>query len=225
MKSKLLVFVTLLFTLVLTGAAITSAQEAAPAAGRESTARGRHCVAQAVQIPDGSDPAAEAATTETPAAQAPAALCFRTFAEALGVATSVSSGIDPNLTPADVTDELLTSLAAMSVAANPAGPAAATSTVIGIDFSGSNYSGSTFTWWVGNSVGCYTGIGYYSTPAPGGWNDRISSYRAYGGCTAAYHFEHANFGGAVLRCNWCSGFGAMDNRTSSWRWYRSSGHY
>ncbi len=223
MKSKLLVIATLLFTLILGGAAVTSAQEATTAS-RPAAAQGRHCVAQVYQMPEGSDPAA--LPPEAPAAEAPAARCFRTFAEALQVATGVPSGIDPNITPADVTDELLTSLAAMSVAANTTAPeAAATTTVIGIDFSGSNYSGSTHTWYVNNSVGCTTGYSYYYGSPPSGWNDRISSYRAYGGCAAAYHFEHTGYGGAVLRCNWCSGFGAMDNRASSWLWYRSGGHY
>jgi hypothetical protein len=221
MKSKILVIAIALFSLVLTGATASYAQQAA---GRPAAAQGRHCVIQVHELPEGSDPAQLAA--DAPAAGAPAARCFPTFAEAVQAATGLTGGIDPNLKPGDLTDELLDSLAAAAATTGSAAPTAPAATrIIGVDYSGSNYSGSTHTWYVNNSVGCTTGISYYYSSPPSGWNDRVSSYRAYAGCVAAYHFEHANFQGAVLRCNWCSGFGAMDNRASSWLWFRTSGHY
>lgn len=219
MKIKLMVIAIALFTLIQTGAAVL-AQQAGPAATRPAAAQGRHCVEQAYQIPEGSDPA------QLPAEAPAAATCFRTFAQALQAATGATSGIDPNITPADVTDELLASLAATSAAASPNAPAAPASTIIGVGYSSANYTGYTLITSVGNSVGCATGYSYYnSSPPRGWWNDQISSYRGYNGCAAVYLFEHASYQGAVLRCNWCSSLAALDNRTSSRQWHRTSGHY
>ena len=219
MKIKLMVIAIALFTFIQTGAAVL-AQQSGPAAARQSAAQGRHCVEQVHQIPEGSDPAQ--LPDEAPAT----ATCFRTFAQALQAATGATSGIDPNITPADVTDELLASLAATSAAASPNAPAAPASTIIGVGYSSANYTGYTLITSVGNSVGCATGYSYYnSSPPRGWWNDQISSYRGYNGCAAVYLFEHASYQGAVLRCNWCSSLAALDNRTSSRQWHRTSGHY
>ena len=230
MKNKLLVIAIGLFSLILTGVAVSYAQQEGASVDRSAAARGRHCVAQAYQIPEGMDEAD--LTAEAPAADtaAPAATCFRSFAEALQAATGATSGIAPNITPADVTDELLTSLTTSAVptdAASAAGPAAPAATrVIGIHYTGSSYTGSTHTWVVGNSLGCTTGYSYTYPNLGGTWlNDVISSYRAYGGCAATYHFQHAYFLGPVLRCNWCSTFDALDNRVSSIKWYRTPPHY
>ena len=226
MKNKLLVIAIGLFSLILTTVAISHAQQEGASANQPSAARGRHCVAQVYEIPEGMDPAK--LTAEAPAADAaaPAATCFRSFAEALQAATGATSGIDPNITPADVTDEMLMSLAATAAAAAEptasVGPAA--STVIGIASSGPNYTGATLTF-RGYSVGCTTGYAYGLPVPPSGWNDVESSYRAYLGCNAVYHFEHTSYRGAVLRCNWCAGLGLLDNRTSSWQFYRSAPHY
>lgn len=221
---KLLVIAIAMLGLILTGVAVSRAQPAAPASTPQAATRGRHCVSQAYQAPDGSDLAELTATGAALTAEA-SATCYTTFAAAIQAATGAPS-VDPNITPADVTDELLTSLVAMSAAAaNPTAPQAPTSVIIGIDFSGSNYSGSTLTWW-GAGSGCTTTSSYYyRSTAPSGWDNRVSSSRAYAGCAAAYHFEHPYWAGAVLRCNWCSSFGAMDNRTSSWTWYRTTPHY
>lgn len=227
MKSKLLVIAISLFSLVVTGIGVSYAQQEGGLTNRPAAARARHCVAQAYQVPEGSDPAAlteEELAVET---ASPAATCFPTFAEALQAATGATSGIDPNLKPADVTDEMLirfTQSAAEVAAVDTSAPAA--TTVIGIHYTGSNYTGSTHIWSVPNSVGCTTGYVYSYANLGGTWlNDTISSYRAYGGCAATYHFEHASFAGAVLKCNWCSRMHALDNRTSSLLWYRSAPHY
>ena len=218
MKNKLVVILILLVSLLLTSAAVSYAQPAAPVVERAGQS-GRHCIAE-VQV--GTDDTAADATLPAEEAPAPAATCFGTFAEALGAVTGAPAGIDPNIKPADVTDEMLSSLAQQAQAFAPAPMA---TTVLSIEYSGSGYSGSTYIWYADNSVGCSTGIFYYASTPPSGWNDRISSSRGYGGCAAIYHFEHSNFGGAVLRCNACSGYGAMDNRSSSWRFYRTSPHY
>lgn len=221
---KLLVIAIAMLGLILTGVAVSHAQPTAPASTRPAATRGRHCVSQAYRAPEGSDLAELPDVSAAVAAEA-AATCYPTFAEAFQAATGAPS-VDPNITPADVTEELLTSLAAMSAAAaDPAAPQAPTSVIIGIDFSGSNYSGSTNTWWGAGSGCTTTSVYYYRSTAPSGWDNRVSSSRAYSGCAAAYHFEHPYWAGAVLRCNWCSSYGAMDNRTSSWLWYRSAPHY
>lgn len=224
MKNKLVVIVILLVSLLLTSAAVSYAQPAAPVVERAAQS-GRHCIAQA-QVASTDDTAAPTLSPEeAAAAPAPAATCFGTFAEALGAVTGAPAGIDPNIKPADVTDEMLSSLAQQAQASAPATAAPTVTTVLSIEYSGSGYSGSTFTWYTNNSVGCSTGYSYSAATAPSGWNDRISSSRGYGGCAAIYHFEHSYYGGAVLRCNACSSYGAMDNRTSSWQFYRTSPHY
>ena len=218
MKNKLVVILILLVSLLLTSAAVSYAQPAAPVVERAGQS-GRHCIAEA-QV--GTDDTAADATLPAEEAPAPAATCFGTFAEALGAVTGAPAGIDPNIKPADVTDAMLSSLAQQAQAFAPAPMA---TSVLSIEYSGSGYSGASLTFYVSNSVGCYYDNYYFSSTAPSGWNDRVSSSRGYSGCGAIYHFEHSNYGGAVLRCNACSSYGAMDNRTSSWRFYRTSPHY
>ena len=96
---------------------------------------------------------------------------------------------------------------------------AATTTIVGIDYSGSLYAGTTLNWTTTNSQGCTGGASYGSPGMPSGWNDVVSSAKGYQGCNNNPHWESTNYGGASITCmpN-CSTMGAIDNKTSSVKW-------
>lgn len=140
--------------------------------------------------------------------------CFPSFSEAIYAASNGAVRVDDNASPEEVE---------AAVAQSPSA-----TIVIGILWSGSNFTGSTFTWSANNAVGCNTGLSYSVASSPSGWNDVTSSARSFGGCGKFYLYEHASFGGAARACNTsasCSGLGIMDNQSSSWRWYRSGNFY
>lgn len=91
--------------------------------------------------------------------------------------------------------------------------------VIGIDYDGPNFTGSTLVGGTRHTPGCLDGSSFIASSMPAGWNNRVSSARSYSGCNHYYHYEHINFGGAVLDCgDSCSSMGVMENQTSSERW-------
>lgn len=213
---RLLIAIVALFGLLLTSSALLYAQPEAPAQQEEAPGRKKHCIARAEQLAEGFQPDAageQDAAAPTAPAPAPEVKCFATFDEAFQAATGATTKLPAGATAAQLTEDTLAAL----------GPTA--STIIGIDYRDSNYRGAYLIWYVNNSVGCVTGYTYGSPTAPLGWNDVVSSHRSYGGCYRTYLFEHAYYGGAVLRCNWCSSMGAMNDRTSSWLWYRDGLHY
>ncbi|MBC7227447.1 MAG: hypothetical protein H5T61_09450 [Thermoflexales bacterium] len=133
--------------------------------------------------------------------------CFASFSEAIAVATDGALQLPPDWNPAD---------------GLPEGPAPAQgNVVVGIDYEGANFTGSTLVWETDHTPGCSDGTSFVAPSMPAGWNDRVSSARSYSGCNHYYHYEHTNFGGAVLDCGGsCSNMGVMDNQTSSERWTR-----
>lgn len=218
-RKSWLVVVVLLLSLVLTGGAIVWAQSEAPLEASAPQAQLRHCIAQAEVITaepaeagDQSLAPADVSSEEALVALAPSATCFATFEEAIAAASGGAARLPSGIAPENVTPEML--------------PAAPTAVIIGIDYQHSNFGGATFTWYATNSVGCYTGLSYYKSAAPSGWNNVISSARGFGGCNRFYHYESPSFLGAVLRCSpTCYSFGALNDHTSSWRWYRDGFHY
>lgn len=88
------------------------------------------------------------------------------------------------------------------------------STVISIEHTGKNYTGSTLTY-TGRAAGCRNGRVYKDPTMGAQWVNVISSARAYGGCNIVNHFEDPYFGGAVTDCSPCGDMGVMDNATSS----------
>lgn len=138
--------------------------------------------------------------------------CFDTFAQAIYTATEGRVTLDPSIRPEDITDELLKSLE------DPGIPGA--QVVIGIDWDYTNYGGSSYIWVVSQS-GCSPSIHYQVSSMPAGWNDRVSSAKAYSNCSF-YHYHDTNFGGSYVACDPnCSTMGSLDNATSSEKWLYS----
>lgn len=104
---------------------------------------------------------------------------------------------------------------------NPAGVDgfAETSYLIAKDYTEANYTGWTLSWF-GNSP-CSYAI-FYSVPTmPNGWNDVISSTKGYSNCNTNRLYEYTYYLGSLRTCSPnCSVLGAMDNRTSSRKWFR-----
>lgn len=135
--------------------------------------------------------------------------CFDTFSEAIQAATKGRVRLDPSIRPEDITDTMLNDVEGEGLSA--------VQVVIGIDWDYSNFGGSTYTWVVNNN-GCSTTIQYSVSTMPSGWNDRVSSAKAYSNCSF-YHYQNTNFEGSSVVCNPnCSSMGALDNATSSERW-------
>lgn len=136
--------------------------------------------------------------------------CYNTFSESVKAATKGRVHLDPSVSPKDVTDEMLNKVDGKSLAA--------AQIVIGVDYDNSNYGGATYTWVVPTS-GCTDSI-FYSVPTmPNGWENRVSSAKAYSNCNYFYHYRDTNFGTPSVACNTdCSGMGSLDNATSSEKW-------
>lgn len=121
-------------------------------------------------------------------------VCFKTFAEVL---THVGvENVDPGITPATATRELLRS-----------------SSLLGVHFEHSGLRGRSSTVW---GTGC-TGGGFNVSSW---WNDRISS-TAHGLCGTIKHYEHFNYQGAVFTTNAPQGdiTGVMNDKTSSIKFF------
>lgn len=91
------------------------------------------------------------------------------------------------------------------------------STIIGIDWDGSGFSGSSFIWSAPNASGCADGSVFTANSMPSGWNNRVSSAQAFGGCDEYRHYDLTGQSGSSINCT-CSSMGFMDDRTSSERW-------
>jgi hypothetical protein len=142
--------------------------------------------------------------------------CYGTFAAAIAAATNGRIQLDP-ATPAEM-------LPPTAVAANTQLTAAAassplTTVIIGIDYTGTGFGGSSFTWYQSASCG-----NYYVSSMPSGWNDVIESVANYSGCgTTLYH--DINFGGTSTSVGVdgaASTLGSFNNQASSQRWCASS---
>src|SRR6266498_3369757 len=131
------------------------------------------------------------------------AACFDTFAKAMEAATKGRVHLDPTVRPENVTNEELNNVDGTDLPA--------TQVVIGIDWDYANYGGSSYTWVVADN-GCTDTIQYSVSSMPSGWNDRVSSSRAYSNCNYYYHYQNTNFSGSYNVCNTdCPGMGSLDN--------------
>jgi hypothetical protein len=164
-----------------------------------SAASPRHCVAQAPT--DGA---------------APTMRCYRTFAAAIAAASNGRIQLDPN-TPAELLPPA--AVAANTHAARADGVSPLTTVIIGIDYTSTGYSGSSFTWYQSANCG-----NYYTSSMPSGWNDVIESAANYSGCgTTLYH--DINFGGSTTSIGVdgsASTLGSFNNQASSQRWCPSN---
>ncbi|WP_144118545.1 hypothetical protein [Catellatospora sichuanensis] len=141
----------------------------------------------------------------------PQAICFDTFDKALQFA---SGGVLYDLPKGS-------SVAAKVDALNAKFGVNVVNTVISIEYTGSNFTGSELIW-TGTSGNCSTPTGnvdYFAASMPVGWANVISSFKTYANCWDK-HYENTNFGGASVGYEPTRSYigAAMDNRTSSQRW-------
>jgi hypothetical protein len=135
--------------------------------------------------------------------------CFRSYAEGVTYATGGRLRLAANASPKQLTEAQLN--------------AATGSSLIGRDYEDPNYDcnifGPCLDWWVDNDFGCTGGRNYVATSMPSGWNDQVSSTKAFTGCSRNQNFENTNYGGALLTClpN-CATMGVMNDATSSKQW-------
>jgi hypothetical protein len=138
--------------------------------------------------------------------------CFETFAQAMYEATNKQIDLDPSSGLDDITDEMINSLEYTDL------PDA--QVVIGIDWDYTNYGGNSNIW-VTPDIGCSPSLQYQVPSMPVGWNDRVSSSKAYSNCSF-YHYRDTNYGGSYVICDPnCSTMGSLDNATSSEKWLYS----
>ena len=158
----------------------------------------RHCVARIEPIAAG-----EAAS------QVSEPTCFDNFSDAISAATGGAVRLPPDFKPADLTQEIL------EQGYSKSSPQA--QYVIGIDYINSNYSGNSYVWYTEYSDACNS-HNYAISPMPSGWDNVVSSARAYDSCSNFYHYENTNYGGSVLNCGGnCATMGIMNDQTSSVR--------
>ncbi|WP_155372669.1 hypothetical protein [Catellatospora vulcania] len=142
---------------------------------------------------------------------APQAVCFATFDKALQFA---SGGVLYDLPKGSGT-------AAKVEALNAGFGINVVNTVISIEYTGSNFSGSALIW-SGTAGKCSTPTGnvdYQISSMPAGWNNVITSFRTYANCWVK-HYESNSYGGAVIGYGPTDSYigAVMDNQTSSQRW-------
>jgi hypothetical protein len=155
----------------------------------------RHCVAELAPVTAG-------ARTSTMKQGG----CYPTFAAAMAAATDNTVSLSSESSPESVGESDL---------------AAAATRVIGIDYDGSFYSGSSYIWYARNSLGCYGGLSYTAN-MPWFFNNRLSSTRGFNGCTRNTSYSGYFQTGFWVRCfpNCLYVGDFMNNQTSSKRWTR-----
>jgi hypothetical protein len=136
--------------------------------------------------------------------------CFKTFAEAIFVATDGTVHLDSSVTPETLTQDMLQPSATSS------------SVVIGVDYGAIEFNtGHGTHTWTGAQGPCSPTLGYGASSMPSGWNDAVSSARSYSDCNKYKHFEHTWSQGTSITCSQgdaCRLMGYMDNKTSSETW-------
>ncbi|WNG20914.1 hypothetical protein [Cystobacter fuscus] len=176
------------------------ADEPNPDIGDTAPVQGQHCVVEAAAVKPEEEP---------PSDLPPAKLdCFVSFAEAITFATNGVVQLPPDATPDEFTPE------------PPSAPdVTPTQYVIAVEYQHRGYGGRSLT--ITSRTTCAQG-NIVMPSMPSGWNDIISSARAYAECKNSYHYQHVNYGGAVVNCGTaCSYIGdPMNDRTSSIRWTR-----
>lgn len=190
-----------IYFLFATLSVITTMFIPSPIKARSSSPDTPHCVSEAAPIRSDSD---------NIHALAKHIGCFRTFADAIYVATAGTVRLDSNITPDSLTQELL------------APSTTASSVVIGVDYGAIEFNtGHGTHTWTGTQGPCSPTLGYGVSSMPSGWNDAVSSARSYSDCNQYKHFENTWSQGTSITCNQgdtCRLMGYMDNKTSSETW-------
>jgi hypothetical protein len=134
--------------------------------------------------------------------------CFQTFSDAVHFATEGRVQLPLGATPDDLDETVLRGGQVTPMATY----------VIGVEYKDTDGTGSSVTFT--STLPCEGGYIIGSSYMPAGWNDVISSARAFSGCNHSYHYEETFMEGAVADCGtYCSYIGhAMNDRTSSILW-------
>ena len=142
--------------------------------------------------------------------------CFGTFQEAISVATGGAVNLGRDVSPRELTDEMLK--------ANRMG-STLSSVVIGVDYDWDGFVSDGGTYTYSADEGCSPTVGFRIDTMPSGWNDRVGSARSYSECYKYIHYEHTYQNtyqaGSSITCDMgdtCEYMGYMDNKTSSERW-------
>jgi hypothetical protein len=129
--------------------------------------------------------------------------CFPTFAAAMEF---VTGGALVAETPAQL-DRL--------AAESPDAMATASWIVLGYEYKSTGYSGGSLVLYGTSGSGCGSSTTYGFPTMPSGWNNVISSARAFNGCWST-HYDGTSYSGTRRTCTpSCSTLGTMNNRTSS----------
>ncbi len=167
---------------------------AAPGASAAAEA-GSHCAVGVAPIVSGQP------------TRAPVINCFSSFAESIEFATSGRVQLD-------AADAQVSATQLAKAGAATTEPSLAAGPLLGVEYDGANFSAGSLALYGTSGSGCF-GVTYGFAGMPAGWNDRVSSARAYSGCDSR-HYANGSYGGEVRVCaTVCTGFGAMTNRTSS----------
>lgn len=162
----------------------------------------QHCVVEPAAVPRGK-PLPEQLESTKPT-------CFPTFAEALAFATKGKLQLVASSDPSRVAAEFES--ISESVLATY---------LIGIEYVSPHRDPFWGSWLITRGWSCAEADPYVAT-MQSGWNDVVSSSKTYEGCNHSYHYEHSNFGGAVLDCPRGSScfydLGVLSDATSSIRW-------
>jgi hypothetical protein len=190
--------------------AMIPSDEAATAAPLPEEQAKRHC-----NVPVTADRKGEPESKEASTPDAAAVECFDTFAESIYSATKGALKLPADATPA--------SLAKLSDGER----ALAGTFLISVEYIAPRWDGFWGSRNFTSTVNCDMGYRLsFADLASIGWGDRISSVYTSPGCAHGYHYDYANFGGAVLDCTPAVNghdpcyynLGALDDRSSSIRW-------
>ncbi|HEY6738931.1 MAG TPA: hypothetical protein VI076_08780, partial [Actinopolymorphaceae bacterium] len=159
-------------------------------------ARGPHCVLTVDPV----EPGTSADTAADPADLT----CFDTFSRSIAFATRNQVRLPADATPVTAHARLVAS----------SGP------LLGVEYDATGYGGASIAITGSSGSGCYDGRQYHINDLRDyGFNDRISSAKLYSNCYAR-HYEHSSLNGDSYLCypN-CSTLGAMNNRSTSIRYF------
>ena len=139
--------------------------------------------------------------------------CYSSFSEAIYAATDGMVWLPSNESFAAQRQVLDQELKALKANPTPSGPY-----VISVDYMDVNYAGFSLTF--RGDAPCSTTVAYETTGMPSGWNDVTSSSIGHSNCNTNIQYEHVYYGGAVVVCTPdCVGFGSLNDRISSRRWF------
>lgn len=183
-----------------------------PAPAPVATTLAPHCVVSLTPIPAGQTSEGSKASPER---------CYPTLQDAIYDATNGATTLDPSITPAQLTPQMLAPEPASGPGPEPNTPATTaivpyTTYVTGYDYTDAYFSGTTLTF--EGSSQCSSSVSYVGNYGSG-WNNVISSSQAgFSNCNVFTHYDLYGWGangGAYIRCT-CQTMGAMDNASSSY---------